>query len=108
MGEAVLLALVASTRLPHFNTSLQSLFPALSRSQDFLLQGTAVTQADGPGGVAGLVMGGWVSSVQVPRGLRKEENGGGREASEGGKGGAEDQRCPEGNPDGLASSLGGQ
>ena len=39
MGEALLLALVASTRLPHFNTSLQSRFPALSRTQDFLLQG---------------------------------------------------------------------
>lgn len=29
-----------------------------------------------------MVMGGWVGSVQVPRGLGKEENGGGREASE--------------------------
>ena len=39
VGEALLPALVASTCLPHFNTSLQSRFPALSRTQDFLLRG---------------------------------------------------------------------
>ena len=39
VGEALLPALVASRCLPHFNTSLQSRFPALSRTQDFLLQG---------------------------------------------------------------------
>lgn len=64
-------------------------FPAVpisSSEQDSGLPvaGTAATQADSPGGVADLVMGRWVGSVQVPRGLGKEENGGGWETSKGG------------------------
>ena len=48
-------------------------------------------------------MGGWVGSVQVPRGLGKEENGGGWEAGKGGvKVGHKTSTCLEGNPDGLA------
>lgn len=108
-GEALLPARVASTCLPYFKCLSTVLISSSEQDSGLLVAGTAgLYRPMAQVGWADWLMGGWVGSVQVPRvtrGRRKMGWLGGWQR--GGKVGHKTS-CPEGNPDGLAWSPGGQ